>query len=189
MAESFRWRSWCCMETLSPLERAVFLLHDVFDYSHAEVAEIVGKRGGRGAPDPAPRQAARRGAPPRFSGIARAAPAPARRVRPGLHARRRRGPQAPAGRRRGHRHRRRRQGARGAQAGRRRRQRGADAGRPHAKKAAPEAPPTSCARLNGDLAIVRRVEARIDTVLTIATDGEKITEVEIVRNPDKLARV
>ena len=31
------------LETLSPVERAVFLLHDVFDYSHAEVAEIVGK--------------------------------------------------------------------------------------------------------------------------------------------------
>ena len=31
------------LETLSPVERAVFLLHDVFDYSHAEVADIVGK--------------------------------------------------------------------------------------------------------------------------------------------------
>ncbi len=32
------------LESLSPLERAVFLLHDVFGYSHAEIAEIVGKR-------------------------------------------------------------------------------------------------------------------------------------------------
>jgi RNA polymerase sigma-70 factor (ECF subfamily) len=31
------------LETLSPVERAVFLLHEVFDYSHAEVADIVGK--------------------------------------------------------------------------------------------------------------------------------------------------
>jgi RNA polymerase sigma-70 factor (ECF subfamily) len=31
------------LESLSPLERAVFLLHDVFGYSHAEIAEIVGK--------------------------------------------------------------------------------------------------------------------------------------------------
>jgi RNA polymerase sigma-70 factor (ECF subfamily) len=31
------------LETLSPVERAVFLLHEVFDYSHAEVAAIVGK--------------------------------------------------------------------------------------------------------------------------------------------------
>lgn len=29
------------LETLSPAERAVFILHEVFDYSHAEVAEIV----------------------------------------------------------------------------------------------------------------------------------------------------
>jgi RNA polymerase sigma-70 factor, ECF subfamily len=30
------------LESLSPLERAVLVLHDVFDYSHAEVAQIVG---------------------------------------------------------------------------------------------------------------------------------------------------
>jgi RNA polymerase sigma-70 factor (ECF subfamily) len=31
------------LERLGPVERAVYLLHEVFDYSHAEVAEIVGK--------------------------------------------------------------------------------------------------------------------------------------------------
>jgi RNA polymerase sigma-70 factor (ECF subfamily) len=31
------------LDTLSPVERAVFVLHDVFDYRHAEVAEILGK--------------------------------------------------------------------------------------------------------------------------------------------------
>jgi RNA polymerase sigma-70 factor (ECF subfamily) len=31
------------LERLSPVERAVFLLHDVFDYGYGEVAEIVGK--------------------------------------------------------------------------------------------------------------------------------------------------
>jgi RNA polymerase sigma-70 factor (ECF subfamily) len=31
------------LESLSPVERAVFLLHDVFDYGYDEVAEIVGK--------------------------------------------------------------------------------------------------------------------------------------------------
>jgi len=31
------------LESLSPLERAVFLLHDVFGYSHAEIGEVVGK--------------------------------------------------------------------------------------------------------------------------------------------------
>ncbi len=31
------------LETLTPVERAVFLLHDVFDYGYDEIAEIVGK--------------------------------------------------------------------------------------------------------------------------------------------------
>jgi RNA polymerase sigma-70 factor, ECF subfamily len=31
------------LESLSPVERAVFLLHDVFDYGYGEIAEIVGK--------------------------------------------------------------------------------------------------------------------------------------------------
>lgn len=31
------------LERLSPLERAVFLLHDVFDFAHAEIARIVAK--------------------------------------------------------------------------------------------------------------------------------------------------
>jgi RNA polymerase sigma-70 factor (ECF subfamily) len=31
------------MESLSPVERAVFLLREVFDYSYAEIAEIIGK--------------------------------------------------------------------------------------------------------------------------------------------------
>jgi RNA polymerase sigma-70 factor (TIGR02957 family) len=32
------------LESLSPEQRAVLLLHDVFDYGYAEIAEIVGKR-------------------------------------------------------------------------------------------------------------------------------------------------
>lgn len=31
------------LESLSPVERAVYLLHEVFDYSHAEVASMVGR--------------------------------------------------------------------------------------------------------------------------------------------------
>jgi RNA polymerase sigma-70 factor (ECF subfamily) len=31
------------LESLSPEQRAVLLLHDVFDYNHAQIAEIVGK--------------------------------------------------------------------------------------------------------------------------------------------------
>jgi RNA polymerase sigma-70 factor (ECF subfamily) len=32
------------LENLSPLERAVFLLRDVFDYSYAEISSMLGKR-------------------------------------------------------------------------------------------------------------------------------------------------
>jgi RNA polymerase sigma-70 factor (ECF subfamily) len=42
------------LERLSPVERAVLLLHDVFDYSHTEVAEIVEKS------EPASRQVLKR---------------------------------------------------------------------------------------------------------------------------------
>src|SRR5499426_1322620 len=43
MAESVSMAMLVVLETLSPLERAVFLLHDVFGYSHVEVASIVDK--------------------------------------------------------------------------------------------------------------------------------------------------
>jgi RNA polymerase sigma-70 factor (TIGR02957 family) len=41
MAESISMAMLVVLETLSPLERAVFLLHDVFGYSHGEIASIV----------------------------------------------------------------------------------------------------------------------------------------------------
>jgi DNA-directed RNA polymerase specialized sigma24 family protein len=34
------------LESLSPEQRAVLLLHDVFDFGHAEIAAIVGKSEG-----------------------------------------------------------------------------------------------------------------------------------------------
>lgn len=43
MAESVSMAMLVVLETLSPIERAVFLLHDVFGYSHAEIASIVDK--------------------------------------------------------------------------------------------------------------------------------------------------
>jgi RNA polymerase sigma-70 factor (ECF subfamily) len=43
MAESVSMAMLVVLETLSPLERAVFLLHDVFGYSHVEIASIVDK--------------------------------------------------------------------------------------------------------------------------------------------------
>src|SRR5918911_1959285 len=42
MADSVSLAFLVLLESLSPEQRAAFLLHDVFDYGYAEVAEIVG---------------------------------------------------------------------------------------------------------------------------------------------------
>jgi RNA polymerase sigma-70 factor (TIGR02957 family) len=44
MADSLSMAMLVLLETLSPEQRAVLLLHDVFDYGYPEIAEIVGKR-------------------------------------------------------------------------------------------------------------------------------------------------
>lgn len=43
IADSLSYAFLLLLESLSPEERAVLLLHDVFDYGYAEVAEVVGK--------------------------------------------------------------------------------------------------------------------------------------------------
>ncbi|MBB5867165.1 RNA polymerase sigma-70 factor (ECF subfamily) [Allocatelliglobosispora scoriae] len=43
MAESVSMAMLVVLETLSPLERAVFLLREVFGYDHAEIAEMLGR--------------------------------------------------------------------------------------------------------------------------------------------------
>jgi RNA polymerase sigma-70 factor (TIGR02957 family) len=43
MADSLSLALLVLLETLSPEQRAVLLLHDVFDYDHAQIAEIIGK--------------------------------------------------------------------------------------------------------------------------------------------------
>jgi RNA polymerase sigma-70 factor, ECF subfamily len=43
MADTLSMAFLVLLESLTPLERAVFVLHDVFGYSHAEVAQVVGK--------------------------------------------------------------------------------------------------------------------------------------------------
>lgn len=43
MADSLSLAMLVLLETLSPEQRAVLLLHDVFDYDYAQIAEIVGK--------------------------------------------------------------------------------------------------------------------------------------------------
>jgi RNA polymerase sigma-70 factor (TIGR02957 family) len=45
MADSLSQAMLVLLETLSPEQRAVLLLHDVFDYGYAEIAAIVGKSG------------------------------------------------------------------------------------------------------------------------------------------------
>lgn len=43
LSESLTMAFLVLLESLTPLERAVFLLHEVFDYSHGEISEIIGK--------------------------------------------------------------------------------------------------------------------------------------------------
>lgn len=54
LAESVSLALLVVLETLSPLERAVFVLREAFDCSHAEIAELLGRS------EPAVRQLARR---------------------------------------------------------------------------------------------------------------------------------
>jgi RNA polymerase sigma factor (sigma-70 family) len=44
MADSLSLAMLVLLESLTPEQRAVLLLHDVFDYSHAQIAEMIGKR-------------------------------------------------------------------------------------------------------------------------------------------------
>ena len=63
LAESVSIAMLTVLETLGPVERAVFLLREVFDVPYEEIAEAVGKSDGRGAPDRPPRARARDRAP------------------------------------------------------------------------------------------------------------------------------
>jgi RNA polymerase sigma-70 factor (TIGR02957 family) len=54
LAESVSTAMLMILETLSPLERAVFVLHDVFDFPYDEIAETIGRE------EPAVRQLAHR---------------------------------------------------------------------------------------------------------------------------------
>ena len=61
------------LESLSPEQRAVLLLHDVFDYDYAEIAEIVGKSEDNVRQLATPRATPRRAAPAPLPNDARAA--------------------------------------------------------------------------------------------------------------------
>jgi RNA polymerase sigma-70 factor (ECF subfamily) len=175
------------LETLSPVERAVFLLHEVFDYSHADVAEIVGKE------EAAVRQILHRAKQhvvarrPRFAGSREQH----QRLLMGFV-------QACTG---------------GDVDGLKKLLADdvvslSDGGGKVLAALNPVEGADKVARMlvgltkkgaagatwelrtiNGDIAVVGFLGGRVDSVLTLATDGEKITEIEIVRNPDKLSRL
>ena len=61
LADSVSTAMLLVLETLTPTERAVFVLREVFDLPYDEIAAAVDKSAGRGAPDRAPGPVARRG--------------------------------------------------------------------------------------------------------------------------------
>ena len=73
MADSLSLAMLVLLESLSPEQRAVLLLHDVFDYDYPRVAEIVGKSRGQRPPARHPRPTPRRAAPAALPNHARAA--------------------------------------------------------------------------------------------------------------------
>jgi RNA polymerase sigma-70 factor (ECF subfamily) len=175
------------LETLSPIERAVFLLHDVFDYTHAEVAAIVQEQ------EATVRQILHRAKAhvvarrPRFSGtreqhallmdgfiqacLAGDVEGLGRLLAADVVCYTDGGGKAVAATK----------PVRGA----------ADTARFLAGLARKGTGGASFDRivLNGEMTLVARVGARVDTIVSIATDGERITEIDIIRNPDKLARL
>jgi len=175
------------LETLSPIERAVFLLHDVFDYTHAEVAAIVQEQ------EATVRQILHRAKAhvvarrPRFSGtreqhallmdgfiqacLAGDVEGLGRLLAADVVCYTDGGGKAVAATK----------PVRGA----------ADAAKFLAGLARKGTGGATFDRivLNGEMTLVARVGTRIDTIVSIATDGERITEIDIIRNPDKLARL
>ena len=111
IADSLSMAMLVLLETLSPEQRAVLLLRDVFDYGYGEIAGIVGKNEDNVRQLAIAGASSRRGGPSPLSDLARAA----RRARPpvlrGGDGGRSRGPRGAARPRRGAHRRRRRQGA------------------------------------------------------------------------------
>jgi RNA polymerase sigma-70 factor, ECF subfamily len=89
------------LERLTPVERAVFLLHDVFSYEYAEIAEVLGQSQANCRQILKPRPPARGGVAAALQNIAAPAPGTARAVPPGNPRRRYRRPGLPARARRG----------------------------------------------------------------------------------------
>jgi RNA polymerase sigma-70 factor (ECF subfamily) len=177
------------LETLSPIERAVFLLHDVFDYTHAEVAAIVQEQ------EATVRQILHRAKAhvvarrPRFSGtreqhallldgfiqacIAGDVEGLSRLLAADVVCYTDGGGKVVAATK----------PVRGAAETARFVTRLARGG------AGARDATFDLIVLNGEMTLVGRIGGRVDTIVSIATDGERITEIDILRNPDKLARL
>jgi RNA polymerase sigma-70 factor (ECF subfamily) len=176
------------LESLSPLERAVFLLHEVFDYTHAEIAAVLERdeaavrkllsRAKEHVREGRPRFSTRKEDHERLLGQFVATIATGDLA--GLEAILADGVTTHS------------DGGGRVQAALK-----VVSGRGNvarlwtglAKKLGPVAYAATLREINGTPSIVLTIDGVIDQVLSIDTDGEKITAVYSVRNPEKLSRV
>ena len=180
------------LETMTPAERVAFVLHDVFRYPFAEVAEIVGRTPAacrqlassarrRLSPPPHPRT------PRTTARLARNRAKQAglvRELQAGVGSQGHRRPHRPARPRCDRHRRRRRQGQRRAAPDRRRR-----AGRPLPGGSRPDPRPDDRrATVNGQPGLIGRQDGVTVTVFAFGVAADKITRIWIIRNPDKLTR-
>ena len=186
LAESVSMAMLTVLETLTPTERAVFVLREVFDATVRRDCRGDGQVGGRGAPDRAPGALARCRAPAADAGGPRRAAASGRAVPGGpAHGR-------PAGAD-GH-----PRARRGAHRGRRRRgDRSAAPGLGRKKivnllggfaRVAPTAV-LEPVWLNGAPGARVLLDGALDTVIGFAFQHGRISRVFAVRNPNKLHRL
>ena len=186
LADSVSMAMLLVLETLTPTERAVFVLREVFDLG---VRRDRGRRRqdpGRGPPDRAPGAGARRGPPSARGRLAGRDPGRDRGVPAGRRDRRPAGPARHAGSGRRPPRRRRRRGAGRAAA----RGRGDQGGRGAGGRAAPDrAGALQHVQVNGHPALVLRVDGELDTVVAVRLDGGLVTGLYAVRNPAKLSHM
>ena len=171
------------LESMTPAERVAFILHDVFGYSFAEVAEITGRT-------PAACRQLASSARRRVRAVAasRDPDGPAGRHRQGLQAgmgsQGHRRPHRPARPRRHGDRRRRRPGQRRAAPDRRRR---ADRALPRRYRRPGTRQLTILERtVNGQPGLVAQQDGVTVTVFAFDFAGDRITHIWAVRNPDKL---
>ena len=191
-AESVSMALLVVLETLTPLERAVFVLHEVFGYAHTEIADILDR-----SPS-AIRQLAHRAREhvharrPRYQADPRVRQAGDRAVHRGRGRRRPRRAHADPGAGRDHVGRRRRQGTGGRAAA------GPRPGQdrpPDRRRRDPRGPSristSATGRVNGDpSALLFAGDTPFAViVLDLAPDGDQVCGIYAVTNPDKLSHL